>query len=124
MKPSWATRESWPRSNGVVTSRNVDTGHLTVAGAQGEPLFIVARSDIVTVTVGVPEMYAAAVDPGDPAVIRLQAIPGKPLDGKVSRTAYALESKSHTWHRDRLAQPGREAPPGLICLRIRDCRRA
>ena len=82
--------------DGVVIRRNVDTGHLTVPGAVGEPLFIVARSDIVTVSLGVPELYAAAVDIGDAASIRLQAIPGRTIEGKVSRTAYALDSKSRT----------------------------
>jgi RND family efflux transporter MFP subunit len=82
--------------DGVVTRRNVDTGHLTVPGAQGEPLFIVARADIVTVSLGVPELFAAAVDIGDPARIRLQAMPGQTIEGKVSRTAYALDSRSRT----------------------------
>ncbi len=54
--------------DGVVTRRNVDTGHLTIPGAQGEPLFVVARSDLVTVSVAVPELFVAAVDPGDLAL--------------------------------------------------------
>ena len=98
----------------VVTRRNVDTGHLTMAGAQGEPLFVVARSDVVTVTVGVPEMYAAAVDPGDPAVIRLQAVPGRAFEGKVSRTAYSLDTRSRTLRTEiDLPNPDGTLHPGL-----------
>ncbi len=73
-----------------------------------------ARSDVVTVTVGVPEMYAASVDPGDPAVIRLQALPGRPFEGKVTRTAYALESKSRTLRTEiDLPNPDGKLHPGL-----------
>ena len=82
--------------DGVVTRRNLDTGHLTVPGGQGEPLFVVARSDLVTVVVAVPELFAAAVEPGDRALIKLQAIPGRTFEGKVTRTAYALDAKSRT----------------------------
>jgi HlyD family secretion protein len=82
--------------DGVVTQRNVDTGHLTVSGATGEPLFVVARSDIVTVVVGVPELFAAMIAPDKRAHIRLQAIADRTWDEKVSRTAYALDPKSRT----------------------------
>lgn len=100
--------------DGVVTRRNVDTGHLTMAGAQGEPLFVVARSDVVTVAVNVPEMFAAAVDPGDPAAIRLQAIAGRGLEGKVTRTAYSLDTKSRTLRTEiDLPNPDGKLHPGL-----------
>jgi len=100
--------------DGVVTRRNVDTGHLTVPGGQGEPLFVVARSDLVTVVVSVPEMFAAAVEPGDRALIRLQAIPGRPFEGKVTRTAYALDAKSRTLRAEiDLANPDGKLHPGL-----------
>jgi hypothetical protein len=100
--------------DGVVTRRNVDAGHLTVPGGQGEPLFIVARSDLVTVTVGVPELFAAAVDPGDSARVRLQAIPGRTFEGKVTRTAYALDTKSRTLRVEiDLPNPVGKLHPGL-----------
>ena len=51
----------------MITARNVDVGHLTQPGRQGPPLFTIARDDLVRIVVGVPEMYAAAVNPGDPA---------------------------------------------------------
>ena len=49
--------------DGVVTRRHVDTGHLTVPGAQGEPL--VRRGPVRPRDGrrGRPEMFAAAVDP-------------------------------------------------------------
>ncbi len=100
--------------DGVVTRRNVDTGHLTVPGGQGESLFVVARSDLVTVAVSVPELFAAAVDTGDRVAIRLQAIPGRTFEGKVTRTGYALDPKSRTL-RVEVDLPNRDGKlhPGL-----------
>lgn len=100
--------------DGVVTRRNVDTGHLTVPGGQGEPLFVVARSDLVTVVAAVPELFAAAVEAGDRVSIRLQAIPGKVFQGKVTRTAYALDPKSRTLRAEvDLPDPDGKLHPGL-----------
>lgn len=80
----------------VVTHRHVDVGDLTQTGSQGQPLFTVARDDLVRITVSVPEMYAIAVDPGDRALIRLQALPGKDFEGKVTRTSWTLDAKNRT----------------------------
>ncbi len=82
--------------DGVVTHRGVDTGHLTTPGATGERLFIVARSDVVTITVGVPETDAPFVTPGDQALVRLQALEGKTFEAKVTRTAWALDAETRT----------------------------
>ncbi|HLH28483.1 MAG TPA: efflux RND transporter periplasmic adaptor subunit [Acidimicrobiales bacterium] len=100
--------------DGVVIRRHVDTGDLTMPGAQAEPLFVLARSDIVTVAVAVPELYAAAVDPGDRASIRLQAMPGKTIEGQVARTAFALDPKSRTLRVEiDLPNPDGKLHPGL-----------
>ena len=82
--------------DGVVTKRGVDTGHLTTPGASGELLFVIIRSDIVTITVGVPENDAPLVNPGDHAMVRLQAMEGKTFEGKVTRTAWALDAATRT----------------------------
>ena len=100
--------------DGVVTRRNVDVGHLTVPGGQGEPLFVVARSDLVTVAVAIPEMFAATVEVGDRATIRIQAISGKLFEGTVTRTAYALDVKSRTLRAEvDLPNPDGKLHPGL-----------
>ena len=79
-----------------MTRRGVDTGHLTTPGTGGELLFVVARSDVVTITVGVPETEAPFVNPGDPARVRLQALEGKTFEGQVTRTAWALDPATRT----------------------------
>jgi len=82
--------------DGVVTRRDVNVGELTEAGPRGQALFIVARDDVVRITVSVPEMYATEVNPGDRALIRLQAIAGKDFEGKVTRTSWTLDAKNRT----------------------------
>jgi HlyD family secretion protein len=82
--------------DGVVTRRRVDTGQLTTPGTAGEPLFVVARSDKVTISVGVPETEAPFVDAGDAARVRLLALDGRTFEGKVTRTAWALDAATRT----------------------------
>jgi RND family efflux transporter MFP subunit len=82
--------------DGIVTRRNVDTGQLTVPGGSAEPLFVVARVDKVTVVVSVPEAEATLVGPGDPARVRLPALDGRTVEGKVTRTTPVLDDATRT----------------------------
>jgi RND family efflux transporter MFP subunit len=82
--------------DGVVVRRNVDTGDMTQPGAEGRPLFIVARSDIVTIAVDVPEAVSTAIDPGDRATVKLPAMNGGAVEGKVSRISWALDPNTRT----------------------------
>lgn len=100
--------------DGIVVKRGIDTGHLTTPGAAGEPLFVVARSGIVTITVGVPETEAPFVNPKDEALIRLQALEGKTFEGEVTRTAWALDSATRTLRTEiDLPNPDALLRPGL-----------
>jgi RND family efflux transporter MFP subunit len=98
---------------GVVTRRLVDTGHLTDPGAS-DPLLTVSRTDIVRVSVGVPEVDAPLVDVGDPARIRLQALEGRTFEGEVSRTSWALDQSTRTLRAEiDLENPEGVLQPGL-----------
>jgi RND family efflux transporter MFP subunit len=100
--------------DGIVTERNVDTGELTHPGADSPPLFVVARSDVVTIKVDVPEMYATEVNPGDRAEIKLQAMKGKTVEGKVSRISWALDPRTRTIRVEiDIPNPGGTLRPGL-----------
>jgi HlyD family secretion protein len=100
--------------DGVVTRRLVDTGHLTVPGGTGEPLLVVARSDRVTIAVGVPEADAPLVDAGDPARVRLQALGGRAFEGKVTRTSWSLDAATRTLRAEiDLPNPDGALRPGL-----------
>ena len=83
---------------GVLTERNVDTGHFVQPPRSGntKPLFVVARTDIVRIFVHVPELESALVHPGDTAWIRVQALRGQEIEGKVTRTSWLLDPVSRT----------------------------
>ncbi|MFI5456088.1 MAG: efflux RND transporter periplasmic adaptor subunit [Isosphaerales bacterium] len=100
--------------DGIVTQRNVNTGALTQPGADQPPLFIVARSDIVTIRVDVPEAFAVEVNPGDGAVVKLQEVKGKTLEAKVTRTSWAVDTKVRTLRVEiDIPNPGGKLLPGL-----------
>jgi RND family efflux transporter MFP subunit len=82
--------------DGIVSRRDIDTGDLTTPGRQGEPLFVVDRSDLLTLVLGVPERSAPKVKTGASVAIRVDALPGMSLVGKVARTAHALDARSRT----------------------------
>ena len=101
--------------DGIVTQRNVNTGDLTRPGADAEPLFIVARSDIVTIRVNVPEGFAAEVNPGDRAKVKLQEMNGKTVEGKVSRISWALDPKTRTIRVEiDIPNPGASSSPACM----------
>jgi RND family efflux transporter MFP subunit len=99
---------------GIITKRNVNTGDLTKPGADAEPLFVVDRSDIVTIRVDVPEAYATETKPGNRAQVKIQEMKGKIVEAVVTRTAWAVDPKTRTL-RVELDVPNPEAKlrPGL-----------
>ena len=100
--------------DGIITRRNVDTGHLTRPGSDAPPLFVAARTDIVTIVVDIPETYATDVNKGDRATVKLQAMKGRIVEGTVTRTAWALDSKTRTIRTEiDIPNPGGKLRPGL-----------
>jgi RND family efflux transporter MFP subunit len=100
--------------DGIITRRNVHTGHLTRPGADSAPLFVAARSDILRIAVDIPETYSTDVDPGDRALIKLPAMKGRTVEGKVTRTAWALDPKTRTIRTEiDIPNPGAKLRPGL-----------
>jgi HlyD family secretion protein len=100
--------------DGVISRRNVVVGELTEPGPRGQPLFTVVRDDVVRLIVNVPEAYATAVDPGDRASIRLQAVSAAEVEGKVTRTSWVLDARSRTLRAEiDLPNPDGKLRPGL-----------
>jgi len=87
---------------GIVTQRNVNTGDFLQSSNSGftsktaEPLFIMMRTDIMRVTVQVPEIDAALIQEGDQAVVRLPALPGRAVIGTVTRFSWSLDERART----------------------------
>ena len=84
--------------SGVITRRNIDLGNLINAGNGGtaQELFFLAQTDPIRVYVSVPEVYAPAVHAGLGAYLELAQYPGQKFDGKVVRTADAIDQASRT----------------------------
>jgi RND family efflux transporter MFP subunit len=83
---------------GKIAARNIDVGTLVTAGTgnSGTPLFSMVQSDVLRVYVFAPQENAPSIHEGLAAKIVLQEYPGQEFDGKVTRTAGALDPQSRT----------------------------
>jgi RND family efflux transporter MFP subunit len=84
--------------SGVITQRNIDPGNLINAGngGAGQALFNLAQTDPIRAYVRVPEVYAPAIRAGLTASLELVQYPGRRFEGKVVRTADAIDLASRT----------------------------
>ena len=83
---------------GKIAARNIDVGTLVTAGTgnSGTPLFSLVQSDVLRVYVFAPQENAPSIREGLAAKIVLQEYPGQEFDGKVTRTAGALDPQTRT----------------------------
>jgi RND family efflux transporter MFP subunit len=84
--------------SGVITRRNVDIGNLINAGNGGssQQLFFLAQTDPIRVYLSVPETAAPSVHAGLGAFLELTQYPGQRFEGKVARTAEAIDTSTRT----------------------------
>jgi RND family efflux transporter MFP subunit len=84
--------------SGVITRRNIDIGNLINAGNGGiaQELFFLAQTDPIRAYVRVPEVYAPAIRSGLVAYLELAQYPGQRFEGRVVRTADAIDQASRT----------------------------
>jgi RND family efflux transporter MFP subunit len=85
--------------SGVITARKTDIGDLIDAGASGgskTDLFDIAQPDKLRVYVNVPEAYSQAAKPGLTADLTLSEFPGRRFQGRLVRTAEAIDPASRT----------------------------
>ncbi|MBS1841320.1 MAG: efflux RND transporter periplasmic adaptor subunit [Acidobacteria bacterium] len=84
--------------SGVVTRRQTDIGQLVNAGNGGasQELFSLAQTDPLRVYVNVPEASAPSIRAGLPAYLELTQYPGRKFEGRVVRTAEAIDLASRT----------------------------
>lgn len=81
---------------GVLTRRNVDPGALINAGAGGREMFDIAQVETLRVFVNVPQAYTPSIQVGMPATVTLQEFPDQRYEGKVARTADAIDPGTRT----------------------------
>ncbi len=81
--------------DGTITARNVDIGTLINSGTARE-LFHLSQENVLRVYVNVPQIYSLACVPGVGATLTLAEFPGKRFEGKIVRTAKAIDPASRT----------------------------
>ena len=84
--------------DGVVTTRNVHTGHLVQpgVGSGGKPLLAVVQTRVMRIFVDVPEIDAPFMSEGSEAQVRISSSPSEPRKGTITRTSWILDSGSRT----------------------------
>jgi multidrug resistance efflux pump len=85
--------------DGVITRRNVSVGPgffvQNAATAHSESLLRVERTDIVTVYMQVPDIYASYVNQDTNLTIEMSELPGVQIQGKVTRFTPSLQTPAH-----------------------------
>jgi len=85
--------------NGVITARNIDIGDLINSGSSGgvkTDLFHISQPGTLRVYVNVPEEYSQGVRAGMTADLTLAEFPGRKFQGKLVRTADAINMTTRT----------------------------
>jgi HlyD family secretion protein len=84
--------------NGVVTRRNIHTGHFLQPNASGGPsvLFVVARTDKLRIIADIPEAEAKYITNHLEVKIQVPTMTDQTFRGKVARTSETLDAKSRT----------------------------
>jgi RND family efflux transporter MFP subunit len=85
--------------DGVITARNTDIGDLINSGSSGgvkTDLFHIVQPGTLRVYVNVPEEYSQGVKTGMTADISVAEFPGRKFQGKLVRTADAINMTTRT----------------------------
>src|SRR5271168_4407038 len=85
--------------DGVITARNTDIGDLINSGsntAARTDLFHIAQPGVLRVYVNVPEEYSQGIKVGMTGTLALAEFPGRQFQGKVVRTADAINLTTRT----------------------------
>ncbi len=85
--------------DGVITARNTDIGDLINSGSSGgvkTDLFHIVQPGTLRVYVNVPEEYSQGVKTGMTADLSLAEFPGRKFQGKLVRTADAINMATRT----------------------------
>ena len=85
--------------DGVITARNTDIGDLINSGSTSNvktDLFHIAQPGTLRVYVNVPEEYSRGIKDGMTAALALAEFPGRTFEGKLVRTADAINMTTRT----------------------------
>lgn len=81
--------------DGIITERKISVGALAGTGS-GTPLFMMAQSSKLRLTLSLPEKHASSIRQGMPATFTISSQPGKVFDAKLSRTSGLLDQQDRS----------------------------
>ena len=86
--------------DGTITERRIDIGNLVTAGSTSNttPLYRIVQDDPIRVFVDVPQSAASDIKVDLPAHITASNVPNRIFEGKVARTADAINAQTRTLH--------------------------
>lgn len=96
---------------GTINQRNIERGTLV---STSTPLFRLSQTDTVRVFIQMPQDVAPSVKIDAPAQVTVREFPGRAFEGKVARTAAALDPTSRTMQTEiRVPNPQHELLAGM-----------
>jgi RND family efflux transporter MFP subunit len=83
---------------GTIVQRRIDIGDLVTAGSTkgNTPLYRMTRNDPIRVFVDAPQAVSESMKVGTPVQILVNNLPNRPFDGRITRTARAVDSHART----------------------------
>jgi RND family efflux transporter MFP subunit len=104
--------------DGVITRRNVDVGDLIDAGGgSSRALFLLTQTNPLRIYVNVPQSYAQLVQTGQRVTVTQPELAGRSFEGKVARTAAAIDAATRTMQIEiGLPNPDDALLPGAYVL--------
>ncbi len=98
---------------GIITTRSIDIGSLVTDG-NSSPLFKLTATDPVRVFVQVPQDMAPTLHRDLTAAVTVREYPGRTFQGRVARTAGALDPTTRTMNTEvRVANPDNDLLTGM-----------
>jgi RND family efflux transporter MFP subunit len=83
---------------GTIVQRRIDIGNLVTAGSTSgtTPLYRMTQNDPIRVFVDAPQSVSESMKVGTPVKIHVNAAQNRPLDGRITRTARAVDTHART----------------------------
>jgi RND family efflux transporter MFP subunit len=83
---------------GTIVQRQIDIGNLVTAGSTSgtTPLYRMTRNDPIRVFVEAPQAVAESMKVGTPVEIHVNAMHNRRFDGRITRTARAVDTRART----------------------------
>ena len=97
--------------SGVIAERSIKTGNFVQINS---PIFRIVDTSRLEATLNVPERELATLKPGQPVQLQVDALPGRPFEGRVDRVAPVIDSGSGTFRVICAFESGGLLQPGMF----------